>query len=146
MFYFSASIPLGRLCSGGMDQHSSSGKRIRKPSLLYEDFESPSLPHTIPQGPPILPQPPVTDPNRQSRMTNQLQFLQRTVVKCLWRHHFAWPFYEPVDPHRLNLPVSNKMASIYFSVDVTVQLPTLCPLCKILLTFSTFQNMWFSFY
>lgn len=94
------------LSSGRMDQHSSSGKRIRKPSLLYEDFESPSLPHTMPQGPPVPPQPPVKDPSRPGRMTNQLQFLQRTLMKSLWRHHFAWPFHEPVDAYRLNLPVS----------------------------------------
>lgn len=102
------------LSSGGMDQHNSSGKRIRKPSLLYEDFESPSLPHTMPQGPPVPPQPPVKDPSRLGRMTNQLQFLQRTLIKFLWRHHFAWPFHEPVDAYRLNLPVSLNRETFYF--------------------------------
>lgn len=105
-FCFYPSSSLVGLSSGRMEQHSSSGKRIRKPSLLYEDFESPSLPHTMPQGPPVPPQPPVKDPSRPSRMTNQLQFLQRTLMKSLWRHHFAWPFHEPVDAYRLNLPVS----------------------------------------
>uniref|UniRef100_A0A3B4G1Z2 Bromodomain containing 2b n=1 Tax=Pundamilia nyererei TaxID=303518 RepID=A0A3B4G1Z2_9CICH len=84
-----------------------SGKRIRKPSLLYEDFESPSLPHTMPQGPPAPPQPPVKDPTRPGRMTNQLQYLQKTLMKSLWRHHFAWPFQEPVDAYKLNLPQEN---------------------------------------
>jgi len=93
------------LSSGVMEQHTSSGKRIRKPSLLYEDFESPSLPHTLPQALPAPPQPPVKDPSRSGRMTNQLQYLQKTLMKCLWRHHFAWPFHEPVDAYRLNLPV-----------------------------------------
>lgn len=93
------------LSGGMMDQHTSSGKRIRKPSLLYEDFESPSLPHTMPQGPPAPPQPPVKDPTRPGRMTNQLQYLQKTLMKSLWRHHFAWPFQEPVDAYKLNLPV-----------------------------------------
>ncbi|KAJ4931570.1 hypothetical protein JOQ06_025865, partial [Pogonophryne albipinna] len=97
------------LSGGGMDQHSSSGKRIRKPSLLYEDFESPSLPHTMPQGPPPPPQPPVKDPSRPSRMTNQLQFLQKTLMKSLWRHQFAWPFHEPVDAYRLSLPDYHKI-------------------------------------
>uniref|UniRef100_A0A096M4C5 Bromodomain-containing protein 2 n=1 Tax=Poecilia formosa TaxID=48698 RepID=A0A096M4C5_POEFO len=92
------------LSSGMLDQHCSSGKRIRKPSLLYEDFESPSLPHTMTQATPAPPQPPVKDPNRPGRMTNQLQYLQKTLIKCLWRHHFAWPFHEPVDAYRLNLP------------------------------------------
>ena len=90
-----------------MDTHSSSGagKRIRKPSLLYEDFESPSLGHSQPQGPTSFPHPPVRDPGRPSRVTNQLQFLQKAMMKSLWRHHFAWPFHEPVDAYRLNLPV-----------------------------------------
>uniref|UniRef100_A0A3Q3WW46 Bromodomain-containing protein 2 n=1 Tax=Mola mola TaxID=94237 RepID=A0A3Q3WW46_MOLML len=51
----------------------------------------------------------VKDPNGQGRMTNQLQFLQRTLLKCLWRHHFAWPFHEPVDAYRLNLPDYHKI-------------------------------------
>ncbi|XP_067366492.1 bromodomain-containing protein 2b isoform X4 [Channa argus] len=97
------------LSSGGMEQHTSSGKRIRKPSLLYEDFESPSLPHTMPQGPPAPPQPPVKDPSRPGRITNQLQYLQKTLKKFLWRHHFAWPFHEPVDAYRLNLPDYHKI-------------------------------------
>ncbi|XP_056596972.1 bromodomain-containing protein 2a isoform X1 [Triplophysa dalaica] len=85
-----------------MDQAiSGPGKRIRKPSLLYEGFEGPALPHAPPSGPP---QPPVRDINRPGRMTNQLQFLQKALVKTLWRHHFAWPFHEPVDASKLNLP------------------------------------------
>ncbi|KAM9309545.1 bromodomain-containing protein 2b [Pholidichthys leucotaenia] len=94
------------LSGGMMDQHTSSSKRIRKPSLLYEDFESPSLPQMMPQALPAPPQPPVKDPNRPGRMTNQLQYLQKTLIKCLWRHHYAWPFQEPVDAHRLNLPMA----------------------------------------
>lgn len=92
-----------------MDQNSSmAGKRIRKPSLLYEGFESPGMPpvsHITPTGPP---QPPVKDPTRQWRMTNQLQFLQKVLLKSLWRHHFAWPFHEPVDAAKLNLPVRSQ--------------------------------------
>lgn len=108
------------LSSGEMDQHSSSGKRIRKPSLLYEDFESPSLAHTLPQGPPVPPQPPVKDASRPGRMTNQLQFLQRTLMKYLWRHQFAWPFREPVDAYRLSLPVSHSGATFDFLLSLFV--------------------------
>ncbi|XP_072199112.1 bromodomain testis-specific protein [Excalfactoria chinensis] len=36
--------------------------------------------------------------------TNQLQYLQRVVVKALWRHNFSWPFHQPVDAAALNLP------------------------------------------
>lgn len=42
----------------------------------------------------------------KGRMTNQLQYLQKVVLKALWRHQFAWPFYVPVDAQKLNLPVS----------------------------------------
>ncbi len=110
----SSSVGVGLSVMGGMEQ--SSGKRIRKPSLLYEGFESPSLPHVPPPnvpppGPPPPQQPPVTDPSRQGRTTNQLQFLHKVLVKALWRHHFAWPFHEPVDAVRLNLPVSEHLLS-----------------------------------
>lgn len=90
-----------------MDQGSSTaGKRIRKPSLLYEGFESPGMPPLSQMAHPGPPQPPVKDPNRRGRMTNQIQFLQKVLLKSLWRHHFAWPFHEPVDAVKLNLPVS----------------------------------------
>ncbi|NXL26748.1 BRDT protein, partial [Glaucidium brasilianum] len=36
--------------------------------------------------------------------TNQLQYLQRVVMKAMWRHNFSWPFHEPVDAAALNLP------------------------------------------
>ena len=41
----------------------------------------------------------------QSGSTNQLKYLQRVVLKALWKHQFAWPFYQPVDDKKLNLPV-----------------------------------------
>jgi len=42
-------------------------------------------------------------------MTNQLQYIQKTVHKALWKHHFAWPFHQPVDPVKLNLPDYHKI-------------------------------------
>ena len=90
-----------------MDHGSgTAGKRIRKPSLLYEGFESPGMPPLSQMTQSGPPQPPVKDPARQGKMTNQLQFLQKVLLKSLWRHHFAWPFHEPVDAVKLNLPVS----------------------------------------
>ncbi|ESO05525.1 hypothetical protein HELRODRAFT_191322 [Helobdella robusta] len=41
---------------------------------------------------------------KKGRMTNQLQFLKNVVIKTLWKHQFAWPFYKPVDAVKLNLP------------------------------------------
>lgn len=51
------------------------------------------------------PPPEVTNPNKPGRKTNQLQYMQNVVVKTLWKHQFAWPFYQPVDAIKLNLPV-----------------------------------------
>lgn len=60
--------------------------------------------------PPIIPvngmaQPPVMPPpERPGRNTNQLNFLSKTVLKTVWKHNFAWPFHQPVDTAKLNLP------------------------------------------
>lgn len=62
--------------------------------------------------PPVVPQ-----PDRPGRVTNQIQFLQKFVLKAVWKHQFAWPFHQPVDAKKLNLPVSNSMV---FSVNKVV--------------------------
>jgi len=50
--------------------------------------------------------PSVADGHRSKGcVTNQLQYLQKVVLKALWKHQFAWPFYIPVDAQKLNLPV-----------------------------------------
>jgi len=50
-------------------------------------------------------QPPVQPPaGRPGRFTNQLQFLYKTVFKAVWRHPSAWPFYQPTDSKKFNLP------------------------------------------
>lgn len=59
-----------------------------------------------PPGPVNPPPPEVSNPGKPGRKTNQLQYMQNVVVKTLWRHQFAWPFYQPVDAIKLNLPVS----------------------------------------
>lgn len=65
-------------------------------------------PAGIPVAPgPVNPPPPeVSNPSKPGRKTNQLQYMQNVVVKTLWKHQFAWPFYQPVDAIKLNLPVS----------------------------------------
>ena len=57
---------------------------------------------------PFQPKPPTEElPDKgQGRVTNQLQYLLKSVLRVLWRHHYAWPFHKPVDPVGLNLPVS----------------------------------------
>ncbi|KAI3369086.1 hypothetical protein L3Q82_026053 [Scortum barcoo] len=50
------------------------------------------------------PPPEVINPKKTGRVTNQLQYLERVVIKALWRHHFSWPFRQPVDAVALHLP------------------------------------------
>ncbi|XP_030647145.1 bromodomain-containing protein 3b isoform X1 [Chanos chanos] len=64
------------------------------------------------QAPPPLVNPPppeVMNASKPGRKTNQLQYMQNVVVKTLWRHQFAWPFYQPVDVIKLNLPDYHKV-------------------------------------
>ncbi|XP_012694982.2 bromodomain testis-specific protein isoform X1 [Clupea harengus] len=44
------------------------------------------------------------NPKKPGRLTNQLQYLEKVVVRALWKHHFAWPFRYPVDAVQLHLP------------------------------------------
>uniref|UniRef100_A0A336LYR9 CSON010958 protein n=1 Tax=Culicoides sonorensis TaxID=179676 RepID=A0A336LYR9_CULSO len=46
----------------------------------------------------------IPPPERPGRNTNQLQFLNKNVMKAVWKHQFAWPFQQPVDAKTLNLP------------------------------------------
>ncbi|XP_028273246.1 bromodomain-containing protein 3-like [Parambassis ranga] len=55
------------------------------------------------------PPPEVTNPNKLGRRTNQLQYMQNVVIKALWRHQFAWPFYKPVDAVTLGLADYHKI-------------------------------------
>ncbi|XP_062853385.1 bromodomain testis-specific protein isoform X3 [Trichomycterus rosablanca] len=44
------------------------------------------------------------NPRKPGRLTNQLQYLEKVVVRALWRHQLSWPFRQPVDAVQLNLP------------------------------------------
>ncbi|XP_034564971.1 bromodomain-containing protein 3-like [Notolabrus celidotus] len=50
------------------------------------------------------PPPEVTNPDTPGRRTNQLKFMQNVVIKSLWKHHYSWPFYHPVNAVALGLP------------------------------------------
>lgn len=55
-------------------------------------------------------QPPVVPPpDRPGRSTNQLHFILKTVMKAVWKHQFSWPFQQPVDAKKLNLPDYHKI-------------------------------------
>ncbi|KAM6289195.1 bromodomain-containing protein 2 isoform 2-T2 [Aegotheles albertisi] len=65
----------------------------------------PSLP-----SPQVNPPPPeVSNPKKPGRVTNQLQYLHKVVMKALWKHQFAWPFRQPVDAVKLGLPDYHKI-------------------------------------
>jgi len=54
--------------------------------------------------------PPFVPPaHRPGRITNQLQYIQKQVMKTVWKHQFAWPFHQPVDATKLNLPDYHKI-------------------------------------
>ncbi|KAJ8362752.1 hypothetical protein SKAU_G00115830 [Synaphobranchus kaupii] len=69
-----------------------------------------SRPPSRPHPPGVNPPPPeVTNPSKPGRKTNQLQYMQNVVMKTIWRHQFAWPFYQPVDAIKLSLPDYHKI-------------------------------------
>lgn len=79
------------------------------PIKLFSPFAKMSTVTSATPEPPTIANPPppeVTNPTKPGRKTNQLQYMQNVVVKTLWRHQFAWPFYQPVDAVKLGLPVS----------------------------------------
>ncbi|XP_076675193.1 homeotic protein female sterile isoform X7 [Andrena cerasifolii] len=91
---------------------------IPKTSAPGKTSTTPATPAKEPpprDEPPVEPvngvvQPPVVPPpNRPGRVTNQLQFLQKGVLKPVWKHSFAWPFQQPVDAKKLNLPDYHKI-------------------------------------
>ena len=61
------------------------------------------------------PPPPWFKPGR-GRKTNQLQFLDKTVIKAVSKHKYAWPFLTPVDAAALMLPVriATRVAKFFF--------------------------------
>uniref|UniRef100_A0A8C7CM93 Bromodomain containing 3b n=1 Tax=Oncorhynchus kisutch TaxID=8019 RepID=A0A8C7CM93_ONCKI len=66
----------------------------------------------VPAAVPTLVNPPPPEffnPNKPGRKTNQLQYMQNVVVKTLWKHQFAWPFYTPVDTIKLCLADYHKV-------------------------------------
>ena len=54
---------------------------------------------------------PIVHPSasRPGRNTNQLQYINKQVMKTIWKHQFAWPFHQPVDAIKLNLPDYHKI-------------------------------------
>ena len=57
----------------------------------------------------IVQPPTVPPPDRPGRLTNQLKYIHTNVMKAIWKHQFAWPFHQPVDAVKLNLPDYHKI-------------------------------------
>ncbi|XP_027488018.1 bromodomain-containing protein 2-like [Corapipo altera] len=105
----------GEECNGinSMAAESGPGTRLRNLPVMGDGLESSQMSTTPTQAQPqqgigigVNPPPPETsNPNKPKRQTNQLQYLLKVVLKTLWKHQFAWPFQQPVDAVKLNLPV-----------------------------------------
>ncbi|CAH0747512.1 unnamed protein product [Diatraea saccharalis] len=92
-------------------------KKLDEPLVTIEIADSSTMQQAVdplattstPMAEPVNGAPPEEAPRRQGRMTNQLQFLQKTVMKAVWKHKLAWPFHQPVDAKKLNLPDYHKI-------------------------------------
>lgn len=51
-------------------------------------------------------------PDRPGRPTNQIHYLSKTVMKGIWKHQYSWPFQQPVDTCKLNLPDYHKIIKV----------------------------------
>ena len=72
-------------------------------------------------------QPPVVPPpNCPGRCTNKLKYIQKTIMKALWKHEYAWPFHQSVDAKKLGLPVSQHI-SLFLAFCLPLTFRTLTP-------------------
>ncbi|XP_063862751.1 bromodomain-containing protein 3-like [Scylla paramamosain] len=93
-----------------MEETNGGGMQVDSPPKVGGTVEPP--PREEPIIDPIndIVQPPFTPPShRPGRVTNQLQYIQKQVMKTVWKHQFAWPFHQPVDAMKLNLPDYHKI-------------------------------------
>ncbi|RVE73938.1 hypothetical protein OJAV_G00036260 [Oryzias javanicus] len=67
------------------------------------------------------PPPEVTHPKRPGRVTNQLQYLERVVIKALWKHQYSWPFRQPVDAVALCIPDYYKLIKNPMDLGTVIQ-------------------------
>lgn len=70
--------------------------------------------------------------------------MRKTLMKGLWRHQYAWPFHEPVDAVKLNLPVRSFGFSV---VCFSFYYPKVCKLrcsvsCRIIILSSRGPWIW----
>ncbi|XP_029683002.1 bromodomain-containing protein 3-like isoform X5 [Takifugu rubripes] len=88
-----------KMCDG----HKAAGRHAKASPYLWPlDDAAPGRLRPSTSGNP--PPPEASNPKRPGRVTNQLNYLEKVVIKALWRHHFSWPFQRPVDAVALGLP------------------------------------------
>ncbi|OWK05205.1 BRDT, partial [Cervus elaphus hippelaphus] len=74
-------------------------------TLEYKDLKQLRMSLPSRQAALVNPAPPeYINTKKNGRWTNQLQYLQKVVLKALWKHSFSWPFQQPVDAVKLKLP------------------------------------------
>ena len=73
--------------------------------------------------PPSTNPPPPPSSGRKGRLTNQLQYISKSVLKPLWKHNFAWPFHVPVDCIKLKLPVSFNVSGLLVVLGIGLFIP-----------------------
>lgn len=91
-----------KMCDG----HKAEGRQTYAPPHSWPDAIPGRLRPSASGNPPP---PEVINSKRPGRVTNQLNYLERVVIKALWRHHFSWPFQQPVDAVALGLLVCKSL-------------------------------------
>ncbi|KAF4517924.1 hypothetical protein B566_EDAN005989, partial [Ephemera danica] len=99
--------------SAAVPTPAQSGLKPRPAAAALSNASPP--PRDEPQLEPVngVVQPPyIPPPHRPGRVTNQLQYLHKTVMKALWEHPSASYFQQPVDTKKLNLPLPMDLGTI----------------------------------
>uniref|UniRef100_A0A915ITV9 Bromo domain-containing protein n=1 Tax=Romanomermis culicivorax TaxID=13658 RepID=A0A915ITV9_ROMCU len=99
------------LTDDGSECTPTAGSSCTAPAAEHRNLTKSSPPaSTYPDSPRIEPingcvQPRViAPPGKPTRHTNQLEYMQKEVLKAVTRHKLSWPFMKPVDADKLNLP------------------------------------------
>uniref|UniRef100_A0A3P9IMR5 Bromo domain-containing protein n=1 Tax=Oryzias latipes TaxID=8090 RepID=A0A3P9IMR5_ORYLA len=93
------------------EQSGEGTRALFRESPWFGNGSRQTFPANMSEPPQLVnpPAPEVTNPDKPGRRTNQLKYMHNVVIKSLWRHPFAWPFYQPVDAVALGLPDYHKI-------------------------------------
>lgn len=93
-----------------MEETNGGGMQVDSPPKVGGTIEPPPREEPIIDPVNGIVQPPFSPPpHRPGRVTNQIVYIQKQVMKTVWKHQFAWPFHQPVDAVKLNLPDYHKI-------------------------------------